>query len=337
MERWQLVENKKIAEFQAGDMIQGFFMVKAAAVRMTTNGSRYIDFTLADNTGEINAKLWDYSGEDEVEYKEGNLIKVRGTVTQWNNKLQIKIEKIRFAREDDGVNIQDFVQTAPYEPEKMLGEILKYVIRIKNRDIKEIVSCALNEKKDKLMYYPAAMKNHHSIRSGLLYHILTMLRLAEKIEEIYTFLDQDLLYAGVILHDLGKTEEMDANDLGIVSGYTREGLLLGHIIQGIKMLERIGKSVNANPEVITLLQHMILSHHYEPEFGSPKLPMFPEAEILHYLDVIDARMYDMANALKDTEEGGFSEKVWVLHNRQLYKYILDENKDEDHQEHVQQG
>ncbi len=265
------------------------------------------------------------------------MIKVRGVVVKWQNRLQLKIDRFRFTNENDKVNMEDFVQTAPYKPEEMFGEILKYIIQIKNRDIKEIVSRALNEKKEKLMYYPAAMKNHHSIRSGLLYHILTMLRLADKVREIYPFLRRDLLYAGIILHDLEKIEEMDANDLGIVSSYTVEGMLLGHIIQGVKMIERIGNEVNADPEIIVLLQHMILTHHYEPEFGSPKRPMIPEAEVLHYLDVLDARMYDMRKALENVGEGDFTDRIWSLHNRQLYKYIFEEEQENEQEEEQKRG
>ena len=325
------MEYKKIGEFQAGERIEGFFLVKDVALKIANNNKKYLDFTLADNTGDINAKLWDYTGEDDLEYKEGSLIKVRGVVVRWQSALQLKIDILRPVNEKDNLNIEDFVQTAPYTPEKMFGEIVKYIIQIRNRDIKEIVSRALNEKKDKLMHYPAAMKNHHSIRSGLLYHTLTMLKLADKVREIYPFLRRDLLYAGVILHDLEKIDEMDANELGIVKSYTTEGMLLGHIIQGIKMIERIGNEVNADPEIIVLLQHMILTHHYEPEFGSPKRPMIPEAEALHYLDVMDARMYDMQKALENVEKGEFTDKVWSLHNRQLYKYIFEEEKEQEEQ------
>lgn len=331
------MQNKKIIEFQAGEKIEGFFLVKDVAVRIANNNKKYLDFTLSDNTGEINAKLWDYTGDDNIQYKEGCLIKVRGVVVKWQNRLQLKIDRFRFTNENDKVNMEDFVQTAPYKPEEMFGEILKYIIQIKNRDIKEIVSRALNEKKEKLMYYPAAMKNHHSIRSGLLYHILTMLRLADKVREIYPFLRRDLLYAGIILHDLEKIEEMDANDLGIVSSYTVEGMLLGHIIQGVKMIERIGNEVNADPEIIVLLQHMILTHHYEPEFGSPKRPMIPEAEVLHYLDVLDARMYDMRKALENVGEGDFTDRIWSLHNRQLYKYIFEEEQENEQEEEQKRG
>ena len=291
-----------------------------------------MDFILSDRTGDINAKWWEYKKELGDTLSAGTLVKVRGMVTEWQGRLQYRVDRIRLVDSTDGINPQDFVPVAPVAPEDMLGGILKYIIKIQNRDIKEIVSRALNEKKEKLMHYPAAMKNHHSIRSGLLYHTLTMLSLAERVCDIYPHLDRDLLYCGVILHDLEKVNEMDANELGVVSGYTMEGMLLGHIIQGIKTVERIGKQVNADPELIILIQHMLLAHHYEPEFGSPKRPMIPEGEVLHYLDIIDARMYDMHKELEALKAGEFSEKVWVLHNRQLYKYIAKENEAEKDKE-----
>jgi len=143
--------------------------------------------------------------------------------------------------------------------------------------------------------------------------------LGEKVSEIYVGLNKDLLFAGVILHDIAKTAEMNASELGIVSEYTVEGELLGHIIQGIKMIDQTATQIGADPEISLLLQHMILSHHYEPEYGSPKRPMIPEAEILHHLDMIDARMFDMQKVLGNVEEGKLSEKVWLLNNRKLYK------------------
>lgn len=312
------MEDKTIQQFQIGEKIQGFYLVKSVSYRISSSGKQFVDFTLADKTGEINAKLWNYTGGDQEPYKENTLIKVQGTITEWQGQMQLRINRIREAVPEDQLNIEDFVLTAPRSPKDMLGEILKVVIRIKNRDIREIVSCMLNEKRERLLYYPAAKKNHHSIRSGLLYHTTTMLAAAQKLSEIYSFLNTDLLYAGVILHDLSKLEEMDSNELGIVSDYTAEGMLLGHIVQGIKEVERAARKVNADPEVSLMLQHMILSHHYEPEYGSPKRPMFPEAEMLHYLDIIDARMYDMRKALETTPRGAFTENLWLLNNRKLY-------------------
>jgi len=334
------MEQKNIIDFQRGDTVQGFFVIKAAALKTSSNNNKYMDYTLGDKTGEINGKHWDYDPVRDGEYSEGMLVKIRGTVTEWQNQLQFKIEKIRQHQPGDNVRIEDFVQTAPFVPEDMLGDILKFVIRIKSRDIREIVSAVINENREKLMHYPAAMKNHHSIRSGLLYHTLTMLKMAEKVMEVYDFLNPDLLYAGVILHDIAKIDEMEANELGIVNNYTMEGMLLGHIIQGIKDIERIGEAVGADRENVILLEHMVLAHHYEPEFGSPKRPMIPEGEILHYLDLMDARMFDMRKALEPVEAGGFSDKVWLLHNRQLYKPLnapVDNDLEEDRESGWQQA
>ncbi len=318
--RWFNMQYKKINEFEVGERIDGFFLIKSVDCKTTnSNNKKYLDFTLCDKTGEINAKLWEYSENEESVYNPNSIIKVRGTILSWQNNLQLKIEKMRNITEEDQVNIEEFVPSAPYKADFMYGEVLKYIDNMKNEDIKNIVFTIIEENKEKLMHYPAAKKNHHSIRAGLLFHIMTMLKTAEKLCEIYTFLNKDLLYAGVILHDMAKIEEMNANEYGIVDEYTVKGQLLGHITQGIKNVELVGKELGADEEIIMLLQHMILSHHYEPEYGSPVKPMIAEAEILHYLDIIDARMYDMKKLMGDTKPGEFSERLWSLENRRIYK------------------
>lgn len=320
------MDMKKIKQLRAGDSIQSFFLVKAAEVKVTNTNKNYLDLTLADQTGEINAKLWDHNGEEGPQYPPNTLVKIKGTINEWQNRLQLKIEKIRAATAEDGLAISDFVPAAPYTPEFMYAEIQGYIAKIKNQDMHNIVEHIVTANKEKLLLYPAAKQNHHAVRSGLMYHIMTMLQMGEKASEVYTGLNRDLLFSGIILHDIAKTAEMNASELGIVSEYTIEGELLGHIIQGIKMIEQTGIAVGADREISLLLQHMILSHHYEPEFGSPKRPMIPEAELLHYLDMIDARMYDMKRILGNVEEGNLSEKVWLLNNRKLYKPIMkDEN------------
>lgn len=313
------MEFKKINEFQAGEKIDGFFLIKSIELKTSTNNKKYLDFNLCDNTGEINAKLWEYEEGDETKYTSSSLIKVRGSISVWNNTLQLKLERLREAISSDNVNLQDFVPVAPLQAEFMYNEILKYAEIINNIHIKNIVLAILEEKQSKLMHYPAAKKNHHAIKSGLLYHVLTMLNAGEKMCEIYTFLNKDLLYAGIMLHDIAKLEEMEANELGIVSEYTVEGQLLGHITQGIKKIELVSEAVGADKQTTMLLQHMILSHHYEPEYGSPVRPLFPEAELLHHLDIIDARMYDMKRVTGEVEAGSFSEKVYSLDNRKIYK------------------
>lgn len=317
------IPEKKINEFIQGERIEGFFLIKSANCKTANaNGKKYLDFIIGDKTGDVIAKLWEVNSDNENEFKENNIVKIRGVVVAWQSSLQLKIELIRNLTEDDVLDIEDYVQTAPYDSDDMFNEINGIIGRITNNDIKNIVRELFLKNREQLMYYPAAKKNHHSIKGGLLYHILTMLKMAKQLTLIYDFLNEDLLFAGVIVHDLAKIKEMDANNLGIVNDYTLEGTLLGHITEGIKEIEIAGLNVGADKEVITLLQHMVLSHHYEPEFGSPIKPMIPEAEILHYLDVMDARMYDMRKAINETSKGNFSERIWSLENRRVYNHKL---------------
>ena len=315
--------NKEIMEFAVGDDIQKFFIIKNLNVKTSSNNKKYLDLTIADKSGEINGKVWDANEEAIETFSVGKIIKVKGTVTLWQNTLQLKIVKVRLQNEEDEVIIDELVASAPIEPIIMYEEILSYARNMNNEDIKKIVTYILEDMKEKLLYYPAAKSNHHSIRAGLLYHILRMLRSANSLCKIYPYLDEDLLYAGVILHDIEKINEMDSDELGMVSSYTFEGQLLGHLIMGIKRIGEVAKELNVNPEISTLLEHMILSHHYEPEFGSPKKPLIPEGEMLHHLDMIDARMYDMDKALKGIDEGGFTEPIYLLDRRRLYKTSYD--------------
>ncbi|TCO77465.1 3'-5' exoribonuclease YhaM family protein [Marinisporobacter balticus] len=316
-----MVAEKNIQEFKAGDEIQGFFIVKKIERKLSSNNKNFLDLTIIDQTGEINGKLWDCQPGQEATSPAGSLIKLRGNVNEWKGKLQLKISLIRLANESDGKNIKDFVLSAPLKAEEMFDELYGFVQKIKNTDIKGIVDAIIMASKEKLMYYPAAKSLHHAIRSGLLYHILRMLRTGEKLSQVYTNVNTDLLFAGILLHDMEKLEELDSDELGIAE-YSREGQLLGHISMGINRISKVGEELRADEEVILLLQHMVLSHHYEPEFGSPKKPMIPEGELLHYIDMIDARMYDMEDHLKNIKPGEFTQPIWSLENRRLYQSSL---------------
>ena len=314
-----MVELKTINEFGKDERIDGFYIIKSAEVKTSSTNRKYMDFTFGDSTGEINGKLWEYKEGDEKSLTTNVLVKAKGMVSAWQNSLQLKIEQIRITTKEDGLDPSDFVPVAPYDPEDMYQMVLDYTDRIKNNDIKNIVYEILNNCIDEIMYFPAAKRNHHAVRSGLLYHITTMLKSGDKLSEIYSFLDTDLLFGGIILHDIAKLYEMNSSELGIVSEYTVEGQLLGHIIQGIKLIEVAAQKVGADKEITVLLEHMVLSHHYEPEYGSPKKPAIPEAEMLHFLDDMDAKMYDMKKALENTDQGEFSENIWSLDKRRIYK------------------
>lgn len=311
--------SKKICDLLVGDRVDCFFIVKRVDLKTTNSkDKKYLDFIFGDKTGEISAKLWEVPLEMEDMFRESDLVKVRGTVTSYMNSNQFKVDRIRLAVDEDGANPEDFVESAPLDHHFMFQEIQKYIASISDVDFRNVVREAVDEKKDKIMYYPAAKRNHHAIRSGLLYHVLTMLKLGEGISKIYGSVNTDLLYAGIILHDLEKMNEMDSSVLGIVSEYTIEGNLLGHISLGVKNVDRICDRLGTPDEKRMLLQHMILSHHYEPEYGSPVKPMFLEAELLHHIDMIDARVYDFNQAVRDVEPGSFSEMIFSLDRRRIY-------------------
>lgn len=316
------MEIKTVAQLVIGETIHGFFLVKSAEIKTTRTNKKFLDLLLSDKTGEVTAKIWDYSEEDNPVLA-GLAVKIEAEVRQWQEKPQLDIKKIRLLEERDPIQIEDLVSSAPFEPAEMIKTIYQYIDQIQDQEIQVLVIDIFEGKREKLIYYPAAKQNHHSIRSGLLYHMMTMLQAGEKLSEVYNFLNTDLLFAGIILHDICKVDEMAADELGIVTDYTKEGQLLGHLIQGVKLIDQQARKLAINEEKSLLLQHMILAHHNEPEYGSPRRPMFPEAEVLHCLDLLDAKMYDMRKAIQGIEEGQFSDRIWMLDNRRIYKHGSD--------------
>ena len=253
--------------------------------------------------------------------KEGDIIKVRAQVTDWQGQTQLRIGRIRPANEADGLDISDYIKAAPEPSEEMFDFIYNTADAMEDSDLRRLCTSILTENKERLMYYPAAARNHHAEYGGLLYHVKRMLMTGIRVCEVYTNLNKDLVAAGVILHDIEKLNEILSNEYGVSPGYSFEGQMLGHIVQGIKLLDRVCRELDIPEEKTLMLEHMILSHHYEPEFGSPKKPLFPEAEVLHYLDILDARMFDMEDALRGVAPGEFSDRIWVLDNRKIYKPI----------------
>ena len=304
-----------LTEMVKGQMFDGFLLTRAATQRTSSNGSKFLDMTLCDISGEVNAKMWDgYTPAPNV----ADVLRVRGMMTEYNGKPQLRVDKMRVATEADDFDMSALAPCAPYPANEMMGIILERVNRIEDEQLRELVLARLQECGNKLSYYPAASKLHHAERSGLLHHTSTMLRMAEHVCEVYPSLDSDLLAAGVVLHDLCKISEMASDEIGMVSDYTAEGMLIGHLVQGVAELSRLGRELGVKKETLLLLEHMILSHHDLPEYGSPKPPMFPEAEVLHVLDLMDARIFEMNRALATIQPGCFTERIWSL-DRKLYK------------------
>lgn len=316
-----------ISDLRTNQEIISYFIVKTVAVKVGSNRKAYLDLLLADCTGEITAKKWDIADEEMPglkKIKEGNVLKIKALVTEWNGMKQLRISRIRHTSAEDNIDLKDYIKAAPEDAQEMYGYIYSKADAFHDPDLRGICLRQLTDNKEKLMYYPAAQKNHHAEMAGLLYHIKRMLMMGERACEVYTNLNRELVMTGVILHDMEKINEIESNELGISTGYSFEGKMLGHLVQGVRRVDQLAVELGMPREKAIMLEHMMLTHHYEPEFGSPKKPLFPEAEMLHYLDMIDAKMFDMQEALEKTEPGGFSDRVWTLDNRTLYRVCEDE-------------
>ena len=308
-------EQPQLGSMIKGQVFDGFLLVRQAQQRTSSNGGKYLDMTLCDISGEVNAKMWDGLTAPPAA---AQVIRLRGMMLEYNGRPQLRVDKMRPSVESDDVDMSALAPCAPRPASEMLDEILNRVDAFADHELKDLVLMRLEECGDKLSYYPAASKLHHAERAGLLHHTSTMLRGAAAICEIYPNLDADLLAAGVILHDLCKITEMEADQIGVVSDYTAQGMLIGHLVQGVAELDRCGRALKVRPELLMMLEHMILSHHDLPEYGSPKPPMFPEAEVLHVLDLLDARIFEMNRELQNAQPGGFTERIWSL-ERKLYR------------------
>ena len=301
-------------------LVEGFAVIKQCDKKMTKNGSYYLDLVLSDKDGEIFAKLWDYNEASHGQYDTDGFVKVRGMISQYNGHDQLKIERIRPVIESDNADVSDYVKSADYTGEEMFSHLLSLVNGFKDEDLKNIVSYLLEENKEKILYFPAAFRLHHAIRCGLLMHTASIVKLCESVCRIYPFVNRELLISGAILHDIAKTVEFDVKETGIASGYTVEGNLIGHLVMGAMMVKEAGRKLGTDKEKSMLLQHMIISHHGEPEFGAAVRPLFLEAELLSQLDSMDAKIYEIMDAVSGVEKGEFTNRLWALDDRKFYKY-----------------
>ena len=300
--------------------VDSFWLITDCKVKKTAKGSTFLDLTLSDKLTEINGKLWDYNEQLHGKFESGEIVKIRGTVSQYNGQDQLTVSRIRKAVPADNIDPSELVKSAEFSGDKMLGEITVVIDNMKNEDIKNLVGAIVSDYREKLLYWPAAFKLHHAIRGGLLMHTLSVLRLAQSVASLYPFLNNDLLFAGAILHDIAKTEEFEVTDAGIASGYSVEGNLLGHLARGAMIIDEYSKKLGTDRKISVMLQHMVLSHHGEPEFGAAVRPAFAEAEILSELDRLDATIYEMSEAVSKTAPDEFSDRVWCLDNRKLYNH-----------------
>ena len=286
----------------------------------SSKGSKYLSITLQDSTGTIEAKKWEVSPSDEATLALKKVVCVEGYPLIYNgSQLQFKISDVEPV---SSYNEEDLILTSPVDRKILMERFMDYVDSIQDQSIKTIVSEIVLNKYNKLLLHPAAKTNHHEYAGGLLHHEVSMLDLAKQISSLYPSINKDLLYGGIILHDLGKIVELSGP---IATEYTLKGKLLGHISIIQTDIVEIAKKHNIDEETVTLLQHMILSHHGKLEYGSPVLPLILEAEVMYLIDNMDSKIVMINKALKDVEIGGNSTRVMGLDGRSFYKHSKSNN------------
>jgi 3'-5' exoribonuclease len=272
-------------------------------LRPNRNGQNYLQVDLADRTGSLSARLWNAGENEAARFDEGDFVRVRGTAQSYQGSMQLILADIQRASPSD-VDWANFACLTPQQVDQLarrLGEILRGV---KDPGLRALGECFLSDEEFMARFTrsPAGVKNHHAYPGGLLEHVVNLCEITLRIADRYPLLNSELLLFGCFLHDMGKTEEL-SSDKGF--SYTDAGQLLGHVVQGITMLDaklRQAEELLGEPlaeETVLRLKHMIVSHHGKYEFGSPKLPMTLEAVALHQLDDMDAKLHNFEQLMKD--------------------------------------
>ena len=310
--------NKRIADMRSGDEVEGFYILRGAFPKTTAAGKPFLSASLSDVSGVIDAKVWDYTGPVGAA-DEGKVIKLRGTVSEYRGTPQIVIDRIRLRTEDDQVDLSTLVPVAPVDADRYLERVNAIVDSMEDADYKAVCRAMLRRHLTDFQQIPAAKSVHHGFLHGLLMHTVDMLTMADFLADQYrVVIDRDLLLAGTLLHDFAKAKEFVFSELGLVTGYSVKGQLLGHLVMGAQEVAEAARELGLPEDKSTLLQHMILSHHGEPEFGAAVRPLFAEAELLSQMDSIDSRMEIYRETLAGLSVGEFSDRIFAL-ERRVYK------------------
>ena len=311
-----------VREIEPGKVATGTFLVQSKDVRQKKTGEPYLSLVLGDRTGELDAKMWDNVAEVMNTFERDDYVRVKGLLQIYNNRPQFTLHTLKRI-DDTAVDAADFFPASERDPAEMLAELRGIVGSIKNPHLRALLESFLSDEEVVRLYIkaPAAKFIHHAYLGGLIEHVLSVCRLCRLVASNYAGVDLDLLLAGAVLHDIGKIYELSYDRS---FGYTSEGQLLGHIAISLRMVEaKLAQLPDFPPRLRTLLEHLILSHHGELEFGSPKVPLFQEALLLHYLDDLDSKMECM-RVLVDKDR--LVEGDWTTYSPSLERVVLKKMK-----------
>jgi 3'-5' exoribonuclease len=307
-----------VRELKPDEIATAVFLVQSKEIRQKRTGEPYLSLTLSDRTGEIEARMWDNVAEVMDTFGRDHFVKIRAQLQIYNTRPQLIIHRLRRML-DTEVDFADFFPASLRNPDEMWSELRQIVAELPDADLRRLLDAFLDDPAiaERYRVSPAAKSIHHAFRGGLLEHVLSLLGLARPVAAHYRTVDWSLLVTGIVLHDIGKIYEL-TYERGF--GYSAEGQLIGHIAIAFRMLSDKLRLFPEFPEKLrTLVEHMILSHHGKLEFGSPKVPLFPEALLLHYLDDMDSKMECMRAA---AEKGALAEGLFTAWSSPLERVVL---------------
>jgi len=312
----------KIKELNEGIRVIENYLVTNVTKGTSNNGQMYLTVSLQDNTGQIEARVWDANDNDVSTFKQGTFVKIVADVIEYRGTLQLKVITGEAVSAKD-VKIEDFTIVSPVKFETLKKELDRLLDSIKHPSIAKIVNRLISDRYDAFITYPAATRLHHEYTHGLLEHTITLANLADRIIDYYISLydgnwiiNRDLVIAGILIHDVGKTIELSGP---VLTSYTVEGKLIGHISLMNAELLKVSEELGIKDEPPLLLSHIVLSHHGKQEFGSPVTPMLKEALLVSMLDDLDAKMKLVEKALTVTNEGEFTDRIWAIDSSSFYR------------------
>ncbi len=304
----------KINEITSEQKVELRALISKCDKAKTAKDTPYLSLVLEDSTGQLDAKFWNLTNEQIEQFRVGQVVQVYGDSIIHKNAVQLRVRKLVVLENEC---VSDYTRQGPMSRKEMEEEVSSLLDKIVDENVYLVVQEVLDECGDAYFTYPAATRNHHNFVGGLAYHSICMARLALNVCAQYEWLDQSLLIGGALIHDIGKVDELSDP---VLPEYTNAGNLLGHISIMNNRLDRVVHRLGLDEcESILLLKHMVLSHHGKLEFGSPVLPMIPEAEVLTLLDNLDARMFMMKESLDATMPGHFGPRVFALEGRMIYR------------------
>ena len=311
----------RLNEVKANDVIDGFYILERAAIKINVKGEPFLAADISDRTKTLPLKVWAYFEPTVDSRDNGSVVYIQGVASEYNGGIQIIGYEIDKAKEADHYDRGELVPVAPIDREEAYRKIRETIESISDRDYREVCRHMLEKHGEMLLALPAAKSMHHRFIGGLLMHTSFMLTAADDLADLYCMtVNRDLLLAGTFLHDIAKGKEFEVSCLGLVSGYTVAGNLLGHLVMGAQEVAKACGELNVPEEKSVLLQHMLLSHHGEPAYGAAVVPKTAEAELLHMIDMMDARMEMYRTAMEEMEPGTMSDRpVPGLDNKRIYR------------------